>query len=94
MWIAAVARGPGHPNTLDRAVLAHTSPVYVDMAGRRVARRADARWCLEFLDTIERFVAEHGQFDPATRAAHFGDLVGVLDSARAFYRAVAESADR
>src|SRR6266496_2198794 len=37
-WIAAVARGAGHPNTLDQSVLAHTSPVYVDVAGQRVAR--------------------------------------------------------
>jgi hypothetical protein len=93
-WIAAVARGGSHPNTLDESVLAHTSPVYVDVAGRHVARAADARWCLEFLDTLQRFVDEHGCFDPATRAAHFGDLVAVLDEARSFYRHVAETAER
>ena len=93
-WIAAVARGAGHPNTLDQSVLAHTSPVYVDVAGRRVTRVADARWCLRLLDTLERFVSQHGHFDPATRAAHFGDLVAVLEAARAFYRRVADSADR
>jgi hypothetical protein len=89
-----VARGGSHPNTLDESVLAHTSPVYVDVAGRHVARAADARWCLEFLDTLQRFVDEHGCFDPATRAAHFGDLVAVLDEARSFYRHVAETAER
>jgi hypothetical protein len=93
-WIAAVARGAGHPNTLDESVLAHTSPVYVDVAGRRVARTADARWCLALLDTLERFVGEHGHFDPATRTPRLGDLTAVLDQARAFYRQVAESADR
>lgn len=93
-WIAAAARGPGHPNTLDQSVFAHTSPVYVDVAGRRVARAADARWCLEFLDTLERFVGEHGHFEPATRAARFGDFVAVLDEARAFYRDVAASSQR
>jgi hypothetical protein len=93
-WIAAVARGAGHPNTLDESVLAHTSPVYVDVAGRRVARTADARWCLALLDTLERFVGEHGHFDPATRTPHLGDLTAALDQARAFYRQVAESADR
>jgi hypothetical protein len=93
-WIAAVARGAGHPNTLDESVLAHTSPVYVDVAGRRIAREADARWCLEFLDALERFAGEHGRFDPATRDAHFGDLVAVLDEARSFYRRVAEGAER
>ena len=93
-WIAAVARGASHPNTLDESVLAHTSPVYVDVAGRRVARAADARWCLEFLDTLERFVDEHGHFDPTTRDDHFGDLVAVLDQARSFYRQVAKTANR
>lgn len=91
-WIAAVARGADHPNTLDASVLAHTSPVYVDVAGRRVARAADARWCLELLDALEQFVGEHGHYDHATRAAHFGDFVNVLDEARRFYRQVAESA--
>ena len=93
-WIAAVARGAGHPNTLDHSALAHTSPVYVDVDGQRVARVADARWCLEFLDTLERFAGEHGHYSPETRIAHFGDLVAVLDEARSFYRQVAESADR
>jgi hypothetical protein len=88
-WIAAVARGSGHPNTLDASVLAHTSPVYVDVAGQRVTRAADARWCLALLDGLERFVGEHGHFDPATRSAHLGDLVAVLDEARAFYRRAA-----
>jgi hypothetical protein len=93
-WISAVARGAGHPNTLDESVLAHTSPVYVDVAGRRVGRAADARWCLGFLDTLERFVDEHGHFAPATRDERFGDLVAVLDEARSFYRTVAETAGR
>jgi hypothetical protein len=68
--------------------------VYIDVAGRRVARAADARWCLEFLDTLEQFVGQHGHFDPTTRDAHYGDLVTVLEEARSFYRRVAESADR
>jgi hypothetical protein len=88
-WIAAVARGGGHPNTLDASVLAHTTPVFVDVGGRRVARADDARWCLDFLDTFEGFVGEHGHFHPSTRAAHLGDLVAVIDEARAFYRGIA-----
>ncbi len=93
-WIAAVVRGTSHPNTLDESVLAHTSPVYIDVAGRRVARAADARWCLEFLDSLERLVDEHGHFDPTTRDDHFGELVAVLDQARSFYRQVAKTANR
>jgi hypothetical protein len=75
-------------------VLAHTSPVFVDIVGRRVGRVADAGWCLGFLDQLERFVDEHGRFAPATRDERFGDLLAVLDEARSFYRTVAETTDR
>jgi hypothetical protein len=92
LWIAAVARGSGHPDVLDNSVLAHTSPVYVDIGGTRVARAADARWCLGLLDTLEAFVAEHGHFAPATRDERLGDLRAVLARAREFYRAVERSA--
>jgi hypothetical protein len=93
-WIAAVARGRGSANTLDESALAHTTPVYVDFAGERVARAVDARWCLDFLDTLEAFVGEHGHFHPETRRVHFGDFVAVLEQARSFYRRALESAKR
>jgi hypothetical protein len=88
-WIAATARGEEHPDVLDYRAFAHTSPVYVDVAGARVARAADARWCLDLLDTLEAFVAEHGHFAPETREERLGDLRAVLDEARGFYRAIA-----
>jgi hypothetical protein len=91
-WIAAVASGGRHPRTLDESVFAHTTPVYVDVAGDRVARAADARWCLELLDELERFVERHGRFEAATREARFGDFAAALESARGFYRGVAGSA--
>ena len=66
-WIAAIVRGGAHPVTFDAGVFAHTSPVYVDVAGQRVARRADATWCLSLLDRLQAFAAEHGHFEPDTR---------------------------
>jgi hypothetical protein len=89
-WIAAVVRGEGHPSVLDESVLAHTSPVYVDVGGRRVARAADANWCLTFLDTLERFAASHGNFG---EAAQLTELTEVLADARIFYRQVSERAE-
>jgi hypothetical protein len=91
LWLAAAVRGAGQPSILADE-LAHTSPVYVDVDGRRVARSEDAEWCLRFLDTLQGFVAEHGRFSPATREAHLGDLVEVLDRARSFYRGVVAAA--
>ena len=78
-------RRPAHRGA---PVFAHTSPVYVDVDGRRVGRPASARWCLRLLDGLQELAAEQGRFDPDDRARQLGDLVEVLDRARAFYRAV------
>ena len=86
-----MARGGRPPHTLDQSVLAHSSPVYVDMDGRRVARAADGQWCLDFLDSFQQLADRHGHFDPATRKEHFGDLVAVIDRARDEFRRVAAS---
>ncbi|HUR01822.1 MAG TPA: CehA/McbA family metallohydrolase, partial [Nonomuraea sp.] len=93
-WLAAVARGPRSPRTLDESVLVHTSPVYVDVAGRRVRRAADARWCLEYLDTLQLFVEQNGRFHAENRESHLHDYATVFEEARSFYRQVAEGADR
>jgi hypothetical protein len=88
LWIAAAVRGPGNDRVLDKSVFAHTSPVYIDVTGRRVARAADARWCLGYLDTLQEYVERHGSFAPDTRTARLGDFLDVLDRARAYYRQV------
>jgi len=84
-WVAAVARGPRHPDVLGPTVFAHTSPVYIDLQGRRVGRPESARWCLDWLDRAERLAAEHGTF---ADDAQLDDLVGVLDRARRYYRSL------
>jgi hypothetical protein len=82
MWIAAIARGGPHPAVLDAHVTAHTSPVYVDVDGRRVNRRADIAWCLDWIARFEDLARTHGSF------AHEGQLqalVDHLDEARRAY---------
>ena len=91
-WIAAVARGGPHPLSANDRLLAHTTPVYVDVAGRRVARAADAAWCLGFLDRLEALATAHGSFDGRSRDRQLGDLVAVIEEARSFYRGVAGAA--
>jgi hypothetical protein len=92
-WVAAIVRGGRHDAVLDRAAFAHTSPVWIDVDGRRVARAEAAHWCLQLLDDVEQLVRAHGHFHDDTREEHLGDVVGVLDQARDFYRNVAEHAN-
>ncbi|MGW3957065.1 CehA/McbA family metallohydrolase, partial [Streptomyces sp. NPDC004752] len=86
-WIAAVARGDSHPAVLGPQVYAHTSPVWIDVAGHTVARATDAAWCLDWLDRLETLTRKAGNF-PHPDQLH--DLVNVLDQARAFYRSITD----
>lgn len=84
-YLVAEAFGEGHPDVLDRHAYAHTSPVYVDVEGQRVAREADAERYLDWIDRLERLARSAGVFhDPS----HLGDLVEVLERARLVYRSV------
>ena len=87
-WLAAAAYGDADPHTVGAPVFAHTTPVYVDVDGRRVGRVASAQWCLRLLDGVEELAAEQGRFAPGYRERQLGDLIAVLDRARAFYRSV------
>ena len=78
LWLAAAAYGDTDPHTVGAPVFAHTTPVYVDVDGRRVGRAASARWCLRLLDGVEELAAEQGRFDPGHRERQLGDLVAVL----------------
>jgi len=89
LWLAPAAHGGSDPHTVGAPVFAHTTPVYVDVDDRRVARRASARWCLRQLDLLQELAREQGRFDPDAREQQCGDLVEVLDRAREFYRSIA-----
>jgi hypothetical protein len=85
-WLAAVARGPAGPATLDRAALAHTTPVYVDVDGARVARAEAVDWCLRLIDGLATLIEEHGRFDPMDRALRVAQYRALLDRGRQYYR--------
>jgi hypothetical protein len=87
-WLAAVARGPAGPTTLDTEALAHTTPVYVDVDGARVARPEAAEWCLGLIDGLETLIVSHGRFDPADRALRLAQYRALLDRGRQYYRRV------
>ena len=86
LWLAAAAHGDDDPHTPGAPVFAHTTPVYVDVAGQRVFRPESAQWCLALLDGLEKLVTEHGRFDPKHHDRQLGDLTAVLNQARRVYQ--------
>jgi hypothetical protein len=86
-FVVAVADGGSDPEVLTDRSMAHTSAVYVDVDGRRVARAEHARWCLDWLSQLEKLAAEHGVFH---EPAHRDDLFQVIGRAREYYEKVAE----
>jgi len=82
-YVVAVASGGAHPRTPRRDGYAHTSPVFIDVGGRHVARESDVRWCLEWIDLLVRAVPEHARLGSAGQLACYLDL---LARARDVYR--------
>ncbi|MET9068991.1 CehA/McbA family metallohydrolase [Streptosporangium sandarakinum] len=83
-YVVAVAVGGPHERSLTgEGVHAHTSPVYLDVAGRHVARPEDVRWCLDWLDGLEAMVRDLGVFD---RPGQLDDHLALYERARRVYR--------
>ncbi|MBS0662978.1 MAG: CehA/McbA family metallohydrolase [Verrucomicrobia bacterium] len=86
-WVALRVRGPGHrfaPN--DKAVFAHTSPVYVTIAARPPAARDDAQFFVDQIDALIARLDQRGRFErPADRDA----IVARFRAAQEIYRAIA-----
>jgi hypothetical protein len=83
-YVVAVATGGPHPRAFHRrGAYAHTSPVYLDVAGERVAREADVLWCLAWLDRLEEVLREFGTFETKEQ---LGDHLELYERARTVYR--------
>src|SRR5205823_3874968 len=61
-WIALRVRGPESPIIFDGPVWAHTSPVYVTVAGRRIASRQDAESFMDWIEQMLRVVDARNRF--------------------------------
>lgn len=89
-WIALRVRGSGHrlaPN--DREVYAHTSPVYVTVAGGKIASRDDARFFIEQIDALIGKMDTRGNFE---RREQRDTIVAKFREAQAIYRSIAAAA--
>ncbi|MFF5205062.1 CehA/McbA family metallohydrolase [Streptosporangium sp. NPDC000396] len=84
-YVVAVATGGPHPRSCHPSgAYAHTSPVYLDVAGAHVARRADVLWCLAWLDALEEVLEANARFETEEQRH---DHLTLLERARAVYRA-------
>jgi hypothetical protein len=61
-WIALRVRGPESPLVFDGSVWAHTSPVYVKMAGKRIASRQDAEYFVAWIEQMLWVVDARNRF--------------------------------
>ncbi len=84
-FVVASVVGEPHEDVLDERAMAHTSAVYLDVDGQRVARIWDAAWCLSWLDQLAELVDTHGVFSLDERRDEVHD---VIDRARAVYRRI------
>ena len=97
-WVAARAYGPPHrlivnvPNPVFGAappaelLLVHTSPVYVEVAGRPIASASDAAFLRDWVARLMGEVRELGSFDrPADRT----EVLDLFERARQIYARMA-----
>jgi hypothetical protein len=82
-YVIAEALCDPHPRTLNSTGYALTSPVHVDVEGRRVARPADIQWCLDWLDLLEDLIKQHARLSTREQLV---DHLTLLRQARAIYR--------
>jgi hypothetical protein len=65
---------------------AHTSPVYVDVAGHPPAGQADAQYFLKWIDRLDLVLRERNRIPSPAERAH---VAAQLEAARAVYAKLA-----
>ena len=61
-WIAMRMRSPDHPTVFDGPAWAHTSPVYVEVAGQRIVSRQDSEYFVDWIEQMLRVVAARNRY--------------------------------
>ena len=86
-WLAVRASGPSHPDLPTGGQYAHSSPIYVEVAGKPPASREDALYFLKWIDRLALAVRLRDRIPSAKLRAH---VEGQLEDARNVYRKLAE----
>ncbi|MBS0263502.1 MAG: CehA/McbA family metallohydrolase [Planctomycetes bacterium] len=82
-WIALRVRGPDHPTLFDGPAWAHTSPIYVTVAGKRLTSRVDAEFFCDWIDQLLRVVVARNRY---ASAADRQQVEAIFRQARAEFR--------
>jgi hypothetical protein len=85
-WLALRTSGPPHADNPGGEAYAHTSPVYVEVAGHPPAARADAQFFVEWINRLEIALRERDRIPTAVEKAH---VAAQLEAARAVYAKIA-----
>lgn len=85
-WLALRVSGPAHADNPGGEAFAHTSPVYVEVAGRPQQARADAEYFLRWIDRLDVALRERNRFQTADQKRH---VASQLEAARAVYAKIA-----
>ncbi len=86
-WLALRALGPRHDLVLGDRVFAHTSPIYLSVDDRRIARPEDAPYFVDWIDRLIAMTRAEGRFaSEAQRDA----VLAVFRQGQTYYRAIAK----
>lgn len=81
-WVALRAAGPPNERSMMRPMGAHTSPVYVEVAGRPADSAKDAAFFLAWIDRLEAGLRERDRIP----ADEVDEVLAHLERAREVYR--------
>jgi Tol biopolymer transport system component len=85
-WVALRTMGAAHPDNPGGEAYAHTSPVYIEVAGHPPVARADAQFFVEWINRLETALRERERIPTATEKAQ---VMAQLEAARAVYAKLA-----
>lgn len=88
-WIALRVTGPDHPELFDGPAWAHTSPVFIEVAGRPIPSAEDASYFVEWIDQLLRVVAARNRYSSAEKRQ---EVESMFREAQEKYRTMAASA--
>jgi hypothetical protein len=82
-WLSFRATGPGHANHPAGSLDAHTSPIYVTVAGKPTTSKEDAEYFLKWIDRLSLTIRNRERIPDATSRQL---IEAQFDAARTVYQ--------